>query len=63
MEIKVSWTTGVRFPAEEGITSLRHRVQTGSGVHPASYPMDPGCSAEIKMRLHGVKLCNAWRGT
>jgi hypothetical protein len=31
---------GVRFPAGEGRNfSLRHRVQTGSGAHPASYPM------------------------
>jgi len=25
-----------------GILSLRHRVQTGSGTRPASYPMDTG---------------------
>jgi hypothetical protein len=30
---------GVRFPARAGNFSLRHRVQTGSGAHPASYPM------------------------
>jgi hypothetical protein len=30
---------GVRFPAGAGKFSLRHRVQTGSGAHPASYPM------------------------
>jgi hypothetical protein len=29
----------VRFPAGAGNFSLRHRVQTGSGVHSASYPM------------------------
>jgi hypothetical protein len=31
----------VRFPAGAGagIFSLHHRVQTGSGAHPASYPM------------------------
>jgi hypothetical protein len=28
-----------RFPAEAGNFSLHHRVQNGSGVHPASYPM------------------------
>jgi len=28
----------------EGIFSLRHRVQTGSGTHSASYPMGNGCS-------------------
>jgi hypothetical protein len=30
---------GVRFLAGAGNVSLRHRVQTGSGAHPASYPM------------------------
>jgi hypothetical protein len=30
----------VRFPAGAGNFSLRHRVQNGSGAHPASYPMD-----------------------
>jgi hypothetical protein len=29
----------VRFPAGAGNFSLHHRVQNGSGVHPASYPM------------------------
>jgi hypothetical protein len=36
-------TTGVRFTSRAGHFS-RHRVQTGSGVHPASYPMDIGDS-------------------
>jgi len=26
----------------ERVSSLRHRVQTGSGAHPASYPMGTG---------------------
>jgi hypothetical protein len=30
----------VRFPAGAGNFSLHHRVQNGSGDHPASYPMD-----------------------
>jgi hypothetical protein len=30
----------VRFPAVTGNFSLHHRVQNGSGAHPASYPMD-----------------------
>jgi len=36
--------TVVRFPAEAmiGIFSLCHRAQTGSGAHPASYPMGAG---------------------
>jgi hypothetical protein len=29
----------VRFPAGDGNFSLSHRVQNGSGAHPASYPM------------------------
>jgi hypothetical protein len=29
----------VRFPAEAGNFSHHHRVQNGSGAHPASYPM------------------------
>jgi hypothetical protein len=28
----------VRFPAGAGNLSLHHRVQNGSGAHPASYP-------------------------
>jgi hypothetical protein len=30
----------VRFPAGAGNFSLYHRVQTDSGAHPTSYPMD-----------------------
>jgi hypothetical protein len=33
------YTVRVRLPAEAGILSLRHRVETGSGAHPASYSM------------------------
>jgi hypothetical protein len=29
----------VRFPSGAGNFSLHHRVQNGSGAHPASYPM------------------------
>jgi hypothetical protein len=29
----------IRFPAGAGNFSLHHRVQTGSGAHPASYLM------------------------
>jgi hypothetical protein len=35
---------GVRFPAGAGNFPLRHRVQTGSGTHPSSYPMGTGGS-------------------
>jgi hypothetical protein len=34
----------VRFPAGTGNFSLHHRVQIGSGAHPASYPMGKGGS-------------------
>jgi len=30
---------GGRAPTEAGNLSFHHRVQIGSGVHPASYPM------------------------
>jgi hypothetical protein len=41
----VGWTTAVRFPSGEvGTSSLLHRVQTGSGAHSVSYPMDTGGS-------------------
>jgi hypothetical protein len=35
----MGWTTGVRFPAGTGYFSPSYRVQTGSGVDPAPYPM------------------------
>jgi hypothetical protein len=34
----------VRIPSGAGNFSLGHRVQTGSGAHPASYPMGTGGS-------------------
>jgi hypothetical protein len=34
----------VRFPAGAGNFSLHHRLQNGSGAHPASYPMGTGGS-------------------
>jgi hypothetical protein len=40
----------VRFPAGAGNFSLHHRVQIGSGAHPASYPMVPQVlSLEVKL--------------
>jgi len=35
-------TTDVRFPAEAEIYSLRHRIQTVSGAHPAFYSRGTG---------------------
>jgi hypothetical protein len=34
------WTAGVPFPAGEIYFSVLHSIQTGSGVHPASYPVN-----------------------
>jgi hypothetical protein len=44
----------VRFPPEAGNFSLHHRVQNGSGAHPASYPMVIRCS------FPGGKAAGAW---
>jgi hypothetical protein len=43
----------VRFPAGAGNFSLHHRVQNGSGAHPASYLMGTGGS------FHGSKAAGA----
>jgi len=64
--------TGVQFPAGAvmGYFSLRHRIQTGSGAHRASYLMGnrgaltPGVKRPMQwsyistspIRLHGVVL-------
>jgi hypothetical protein len=44
----------VRFPAGAGNFSLHHRVQNGSGAHPASYPMGTRGS------FFGGKAAGAW---
>jgi hypothetical protein len=44
----------VRFSAGAGNFSLHHRVQNGSGAHPASYPMGSGGS------FPGGKAAGAW---
>jgi len=46
--------TGVRLPAGAENLSPGHHVQTGSGAHPASYPMSTGGS------LPGDKAAGAW---
>jgi hypothetical protein len=49
----VGWTTGVRFPAGAGISSLSHRVQLVSGAHPLSFFLGTGAlSAGIKRPGH-----------
>jgi hypothetical protein len=44
----------VRFPAGAGNFSLHHRVQNGSGAHPASYPMGTRSSFSVG------KAAGAW---
>jgi uncharacterized membrane protein YgcG len=48
------WGCRVRFPAGAGNFSLHHRVKTGSGAHPASYPTGTGGS------YSGGKAAGAW---
>jgi hypothetical protein len=43
-----------RFSAKAGNYSLHHRVQNGSGAHPASYPMGTRGS------FPGGKAAGAW---
>jgi hypothetical protein len=60
---------GVRVPAGAGNFSLHHRVQTGSGVHKASYPMGtggffPGVKRRGREADHSIHLVpmskNSW---
>jgi hypothetical protein len=46
----------VRFPAGAGNFSLHHRVQNGTGTHPASYPMGTRGSFPGGKAAGGVKL-------
>jgi hypothetical protein len=47
------WGSRVQFLAGAGNFSLHHRIQNGSGVHPASYLMGYGGS------FHGGKVAGA----
>jgi hypothetical protein len=62
----------IRFPAEAGNFSLHHRVQNGSGAHPASYPMNtrdsfPGVKRPVNEADHSppssAEVKNAWNYT
>jgi hypothetical protein len=53
----MNWTAGVRFPAGVRDFSLPHNVQTGSGVHPAFYPV--GTGALKKAHICGVRGCHS----
>jgi hypothetical protein len=48
------WGSRVRFPAGAGNFSLHHRVQNGSGAHPASY------SVGTMGSFPGSKAAGAW---
>jgi hypothetical protein len=63
----------VRFPAGTGNFSLHHRVQDGSGAHPASYPMGARCGLSMGVKWPGreanhsppssAEVKNAWNYT
>jgi hypothetical protein len=42
--LATGWMAGVWFLAGERDVSLLHSIQTGSGFHPASYPVGTGGS-------------------
>jgi hypothetical protein len=44
----------VRLPAGAGNFSFHHRVQNGSGAHPASYPMSTR-ALSLRVQLPGRK--------
>jgi hypothetical protein len=52
-ELRAGWS-GVRVPGDAGNFSLHHRVQTGSGAQPASYPVSTRDS------FPGGKEARAW---
>jgi hypothetical protein len=64
---------GVRAPAVAGNYSLYHLVQTGSGAHPASYPMGKRSSFSLEVNWAGreadhsppssTEIKNAWNST
>jgi hypothetical protein len=54
--LRAGWS-GVRVPGGVGISSPHHRVQTGSGAHPASYTMGTRSS------FPGGKAAGAWKLT
>jgi hypothetical protein len=53
--LRAGWSR-VWFPEGAGNVSLHHRVQTGSGAHPASYPMSTKGSFPQCKAAGGVKL-------
>jgi hypothetical protein len=66
------WGSRVRFPAETGNFPLHHRVQNGSGAHPASYQWVSGALSLGVKRLgreaehsppSSAEVKNAWSYT
>jgi hypothetical protein len=55
--------TGVRVSAGYRNFSLHHRVQTGSGAHPASYPMGTGVFSPDHSPPYSAEIKNAWSYT
>jgi hypothetical protein len=43
----MDYTAGVQFPTGAREFSLLHNIETGSGAHPASYPMGTGNSLPV----------------
>jgi hypothetical protein len=48
--------SGVRFPVGAGNFSLLHRVQAGSGTHPASYSKCIGSSFPDEVQVFGTTV-------
>jgi hypothetical protein len=63
--------SGIRFPAGTGNVFPFHRVQTGPGAHPTSYPIGTGFSfpgekevgREADLYPPSAEVKNAWRCT
>jgi hypothetical protein len=43
-DLATDWKNGIRFSAETGILSFRHRLEASSGAHLFSYPLGTGRS-------------------
>jgi hypothetical protein len=54
--LTTGWMIGVRSPIEAEDFSSSLCIQTGSGAHPASYPMGTGCPFPEVKRGRGVTL-------
>jgi hypothetical protein len=50
---RLDYQIGVRLPEGYGNFSLHHRVQIGSGAHPASYPIGTGGALSLGVKRPG----------